>query len=107
MKSISTIHRPTLANRSFGQTLETMQAATRLASFAELTNCNPLELSADGGKSLDLLSVLNAMRARGYSVSTPKKPQTQLIRGFTTWLVSVSVQKVGVTLAFNIPEDVS
>ena len=98
----ATASRPT-DNSHLSQALAASTAAAKLRSFCKTTGCDPLDLSADGGKSLDLLRVLEAMRKRGYDVGTPVKPQAQLTRGHTTWLVTIAVAGVRAVLAVPIP----
>lgn len=77
--------------------------AARLYRAATETGCEPAELSADGGKTLDIERVLEAMHRRGYAVSAPIRPQSQTQPGFTAWTVEITVQGVRATLAFFIP----
>ncbi|MET3134975.1 acetolactate synthase regulatory subunit [Oxalobacteraceae bacterium GrIS 1.11] len=85
--------------------LNALNAAGKLRAFADATGCDPLELSADDGKSLDLLRVLDAMRKRGYTVGVPVKPQAPQHCGHTIWLVTVSMRGARVTLRFQIQQD--
>ena len=77
-------------------------AAARLRDFARSTGCDPLDLSIDAGKSLDLGSVLDMMRQRGYQVSDPVRPQAQPRRGATAWPITIGVHHVKVTLVFYV-----
>ena len=77
-------------------------AAVRLRSFARATGCDPLDLSSDDGKSLDLGSVIDMMRRRGYQVGDPVRPQAQPRRGATAWTIAIGVHHVSVTLVFYV-----
>lgn len=94
---------PPSDNSPLSQVLAASSATAKLSSFCQFTGCDPLDLSADDGKSLDLLRVLEAMRKRGYEVTTPVKPQAQLTRGHTTWLVTICIAGARVVLAVPIP----
>lgn len=103
----ATAQRPAGAHDSLSHVLAAANAAARLAAFAATVGCNPLDVSADEGKSLDLLKVIDVMRARGYTVSAPVKPQAQVKPWHTTWVVSVDVKGCHVKLVFHIPQDAS
>lgn len=80
------------------QALEASSAAVALQSFCENTGMRPDEVSADG-VHLDVLRVFDALRARGYQVGQPQRPQHQPKKGFTAWWVHV--RKAGVEFALG------
>jgi hypothetical protein len=83
--------------------LEDARDLGRLNAFCSAHVCTPAQVSADG-KRLDMLKVFDLMRTRGYQVSEPARPQQQLRKGHTTWLVEVRLPGgVGVTLSFSTP----
>lgn len=100
----ATATRPAADASHLSHTLAASTAAARLHAFADATGCDPLELSADAGKSLDLLRVLEAMRRRGYVASTPVKMAAQRCPGHTTWVTTISINGVRVTLAVHIKD---
>jgi hypothetical protein len=83
--------------------LAVSSAAAKLQAFAHSTGCNPLDLSIDQGKSLDLGRVLDAMRQRGYVVGELVRPQAQSRRDASAWTVTIGVRGVQVTLALYLP----
>ena len=83
--------------------LAAADASARLASFARTVGCDPLDLSADQGKSLDILRIISVMRGRGYTIADPVRPQQQLARGMTTWLLAISFGGCSATLGFHLP----
>ncbi|NHZ83702.1 hypothetical protein F2P44_31205 [Massilia sp. CCM 8695] len=75
-------------------------ATAILRNFCRAHVCTPDLVSADGAQ-LDLLMVFALMRRRGYHVSEPRRPQQQLNRKATTWLVDVTLPAgTSVQLAF-------
>lgn len=77
--------------------LEDSRDHAQLDAFCAAVGCMPSEASADG-VHLDILHVFDLMRARGYKVSAPVKPQQQLRPGFTTWLVDATLPNNGPSL---------
>jgi hypothetical protein len=83
--------------------LEDARDLGRLNAFCSTHVCTPDQVSTDG-KRLDMLKVFDLMRARGYQISQPVKPQQQLRKGHTTWTVDVTVPAgASVALAFFTP----
>ncbi len=80
-------------------TLAASAAAARLQTFALTTGCDIEDLSIDQGKTLDLASVLETMRRRGYVVGDLVRPQAQARRDVSAWTFTVGVRGVQVTLA--------
>lgn len=102
----ATARRPAPANSSdLSRALAAGKALASLQRFACSMDCNPLDLSVDGGKTLDLVRVLEVMRARGYTVEEPRRPQAQLRHDVTTWLVGIEVSGVRATVAIAIPKE--
>jgi hypothetical protein len=89
--------RPHLSNA-----LAAAQAVARLQTFALATGCDPFDLSIDQGKSLDLASVLEAMRQRGYIIGELVRPQAQARRDVSAWTITIGVRGVQVTLAIYL-----
>ncbi|NHZ83571.1 hypothetical protein F2P44_30525 [Massilia sp. CCM 8695] len=78
-------------------------ATATVHNFCSAHVCTPDLVSADGVQ-LDLLMVFALMRRRGYHVSEPRRPQQQLNRKATTWLVDVTLPAgTFVQLAFPTP----
>jgi len=83
--------------------LEDARDLGRLNHFCSAHVCTVDQVSKDG-KRLDILKTFDLMRARGYQVSQPTRPQQQLRKGFTTWLVEISLPShASVTLGFYTP----
>jgi hypothetical protein len=72
------------------QALEASRDLGHLHAFCSAHVCTPGEVSVDG-KRLDVLRVLDFMRQRGYQVTGPTKPQEQPRKGFTAWLIDLSL----------------
>ena len=105
MRPATTAHSSAPHHNPLSQALAASNAAARLAAFVRATGCNPLDVSSDQGKSLNWLSVLDVMRRRGYTVGEPVRPQAQLRRGHTAWLVTIGIRAAGVTLVFYVPQE--
>lgn len=84
-------HTPPVGTGPLHNALEASRDLTRLHAFCRSIGCAPGDVSSDGGKSLDIMRVFDAMRRRGYSISQPSRPQTQLRKGFTAWVVNVKL----------------
>ncbi len=83
--------------------LEDARDLGRLNAFCCAHVCTVGQVSTDG-KRLDMLKVFDLMRARGYHVGEPTRPQLQQRKGFTTWLVHVVLpDRTEVTLGFYTP----
>lgn len=81
--------------------LEDSRDHARLDDFCSSMRCSPADVSADG-IHLDILRVLDLMRARGYQVGAPIKPQQQPRRELTTWLVDVTLPNHGPSLRLGL-----
>lgn len=98
-------HTPPVGTGPLHQALEASRDLARLQAFCRSIRCAPTEVSSDGGKSLDILRVFDAMRRRGYSVSEPVRPQAQQRKGFTAWVVNVTLPNgPACQLAFYTPD---
>lgn len=86
------------------QALEDARDLATLHAWCSAHVCTADEVSADG-KRLDMLLVLDLMRARGYGVSAPARAPHQPRKGFTAWLVDVALPNRGprCTLGFYTP----
>lgn len=76
------------------QALEDARDLAELDRFCSAEACTRAEVSGDG-KRIDMLRVFDLMRSRGYTISPPVRPQTQLKKGFTAWLVDVTLPGPG------------
>lgn len=83
------------------QALEEARDRETLRSFCSAHVCTPAEVSNDG-KRLDMPRVLQLMRARGYDVSTPIKPQHQpkARQGLTAWIVHIRLPRAEFDIGF-------
>lgn len=88
-----------LGTGALHQALEASTKSAALAAFCRNTGTQPGEVSADG-ISLDILRVFDAMRARGYQVSEPQRPQHQPKKGLTAWWVHVGMPGAEFALGF-------
>jgi hypothetical protein len=79
------------------QALEDARDRDTLHRFCSANVCTPAEVSSDG-KRLDVLRVFDLMRSRGYAVSPPVRNQHQAKKGFTAWLVDVTLPGPGPSL---------
>lgn len=79
------------------QALEEARDRAQLEQFCSAHVCTPAEASSDG-KRIDMLRVFDLMRGRGYTVAPPARAQTQLTKGFTAWLVDVTLPGPGASL---------
>lgn len=86
------------------QALEDARDREALRSFCSAHVCTPADVS-ENGTHLHLPSVLQLMRARGYEVSAPIKPQHQpkARQGLTAWVVHIRVRHAEFDLAFYTP----
>lgn len=84
--------------------LEDARDLAQLQALCRATGCAPADVSGDG-IHVDMLRVLDLMRARGYGASVPVRPQAQMRRGATTWLVAITLPNggPGVTVGFYVP----
>lgn len=83
--------------------LEDARDLARLNNFCSAHVCTVGQVSTDG-KRLDPLKVFALMRTSGYQVSDPVRPQQQLRKGFTTWLVDITLPAgPAVQLSFCTP----
>lgn len=83
------------------QALEEARDRETLNRFCSAHVCTPAEVSSDG-KRLDMPRVLQLMRARGYDVSTPTKPQHQpkAREGLTAWIVHIRLPRAEFDIGF-------
>jgi hypothetical protein len=72
------------------QALEHARDSHILQAFCNDHGCPVSEVSTDG-IHISMPLLLDLMRRRGYSVDAPVRPQTQLRKGHTTWLVNVTL----------------
>ena len=93
-----------LGTGALHQALTTASKAAALQSFCQRTGTQPGEVSSDG-VSLDILRTFDAMRARGYEVSAPQRPQHQPKKGFTAWWVHVRKAGIEFDLGFYTAND--
>lgn len=86
-------HTTPIGTGELHQALEASRDLRALRDFCSAYVCTPDEVSSDGGKSLNVLRVLDLMRSRGYGVSDPTRPQQQPRhrQGMTAWLVDVTL----------------
>lgn len=84
--------------------LEDARDRTKLHAFCAAIGCGPADASSDGVR-VDMLRVFETMRRRGYTVSQPTRPQAQLRKDVTTWLVNVTLPAGGPSfvLGFSTP----
>lgn len=83
--------------------LEDARDLARLNDFCSAHVCTVDQVSTDGVR-LAPLKVFALMRTKGYTVSDPFRPQQQLRKGFTTWLVDITLPDgTGVALGFYTP----
>lgn len=83
--------------------LEDARDLANLNGFCQGMHCTAAEVSSDGIR-LDILRVIQMMRTRGYQVSDPVRPQAQPRKGFTVWLINVTLPAgVAFTLGFCTP----
>lgn len=82
------------------QALEDARDLAKLHAFCAATSCTEAEVSSDGVR-LDMLRVLDLMRARGYGASSPTKSQHQPRQGFTAWVVDVALPGPGARFAMG------
>lgn len=81
------------------QALEGAQALAALHAFCSAQVCTPAEVSSDG-RRLDILRVFDLIRARGYDVAQPVRPQHQPKKGFTAWIVHIRMPTVEFDMGF-------
>jgi len=85
--------------------LEGARDLAALNAFCATQACAPAEVSVDG-RRLDMLRIFDLMRARGYDVADPVRPQHQPRKGFTGWIVHVRMPGAELDLAFYTPDPV-
>lgn len=83
------------------QALEEARDRETLNRFCSAHVCTTAEVSHDG-KRLDMPLVLQLMRARGYDVSTPTRPQHQpkAREGLTAWIVHIRLPRAEFDIGF-------
>jgi hypothetical protein len=84
--------------------LEDARDRAQLQAFCAGVGCALDDASSDG-IHVDMPMVLDLMRRRGYTVSEPTRPQTQLRKSVTTWLASITLPAGGpsLVLGFSTP----
>ena len=84
--------------------LEDARDLATLQVFCRAIHCTPADISSDG-IHVDMLHIFDFMRVRGYGVGAPTRPQAQMCKGATTWLVAITLPGNGpsVTLGFYVP----
>lgn len=75
-------------------TLEDARDRTRLQAFCAAVDCAPTTVSVDGVHA-DWPRVFDLMRQRGYTVTEPTRPQTQMRKDVTTWLTTITLPNGG------------
>ncbi len=84
--------------------LEDSRDVARLHAFCSAHVCTVDEVSDDNVR-LAPLKVFALMRQHGYQVSEPRRPQQKLRKGFTAWLVDVTLpNQTSCSLAFHTPD---
>jgi hypothetical protein len=84
-------HTTPIGTGELHQALEASRDLKALRDFCSAYVCTPDEVSSDGGKTLNVLLVLQFMRGRGYVITEPTRPQQQPRKGHTAWLVGVTL----------------
>ena len=96
--------KPLAHNRHLSQALAASAALARLQHLAKSVRCPPADLSSDGGHSIDMLRLLDVMRARGYHIDPPVMATAQPDPLHTIWLIKIVVPTgVGVRLGVPLP----
>lgn len=96
--------KPLAHDRHLSQALAASAALARLQHLAKSVRCPPADLSSDGGHSIDMLRLLDVMRARGYHIDPPVMATAQPDPLHTIWLVKIVVPTgVGVRLGVPLP----
>lgn len=96
--------KPLAHDQHLSQALAASAALARLQHLAESVRCAPADLSSDGGRSIDMLRLLDVMRARGYLIGAPVMATAQPNPQHTVWLINVVVPPgVGVRLGIPLP----
>ena len=91
-------------DQRLSQALAASTALARLQHLAKSVRCAPTDLSSDGGQSIDMLRLLDVMRARGYRIAPPVMATAQPNPLHTIWLVNIVVPTgVGVRLGVPLP----
>lgn len=90
-----------LGTGELSQALEYVRDREALRSFCGAHVCTAADVSSDG-RRLDMPRVLQLMRARGYDVSTPIKPQHQpkARQGLTVWIVHIRLPRAEFDIGF-------
>lgn len=96
--------KPLAHDRHLSQALAASAALARLHHLAKSIRCPPADLSSDGGHSIDMLRLLDVMRARGYHIDPPIMATAQPNPLHTIWLINIVVPTgVGVRLGVPLP----
>lgn len=101
---MKTAAKPLAHDQHLSQTLAASAALARLQHLAKSVRCPPADLSSDGGRSIDMLRLLDVMRARGYRIDPPVMATAQPNPLHTIWLINIVVPTgVGVRLGVPLP----
>lgn len=101
---MKTAAKPQAHDQHLSKALAAAATLARLQHLATSIRCAPADLSSDGGRSIDILRVLDVMRARGYHIDPPVIAKTQPQPQHTVWLLDVVVPSgAGVRLAVPLP----
>ena len=101
---MKTVAKPLAHDQHLSQALAASAALARLQHLAKSVRCAPTDLSSDGGRSIDMLRLLDVMRARGYHIDPPVMATAQPNPQHTVWLIDVVVPTgVGVRLGVPLP----
>lgn len=101
---MKTATKPLAHDQRLSQALAASAALARLQHLAKSVRCDPTDLSSDGGLSIDMLRLLEVMRARGYRIDPPVMATAQPSPLHTIWLINIVVPTgVGVRLGVPLP----
>lgn len=101
---MKTTTKPLAHDQLLSQALAAATTLARLQHLATSIRCAPADLSSDGGRSIDILRVLDVMRSRGYQIEQPVIAKVQPQPQHTVWLLDVVVPSgAGVRLAVPLP----
>ena len=101
---MKTATKPQAHDQHLSQALAAAAALARLQHLATSIRCTPADLSSDGGRSIDILRVLDVMRARGYRIDAPAMAAAQPRPQHTIWLIKIILPSgVGAKLAISLP----
>ena len=99
---MKTATKPLAHDQHLSQALVASAALVRLQHLAKSVRCAPKDLSSDGGRSIDMLLLLDVMRARGYRIDPPVMATAQPNPLHTIWLINIVVP-TGVCVRLGVP----